>query len=121
MVWPTRRAGAGQDRVSTVLIPRAISVAQGWCSVMAYIDSPLAGSDTLPDGHSRGMATTGPAPGLTSVMTRAATAALMMWLVAVVLAGDPVQALHVDGVWDVDGRLKFGAAGNAAGHDLTSG
>ena len=37
MVRPTSRAGAGQDLVSTVLIPRAISDAQGWCRVMAYI------------------------------------------------------------------------------------
>ena len=31
------RSGAGHDPVSTVLTPRAISDAQGWCSVMAYI------------------------------------------------------------------------------------
>ena len=37
MRCPTSLAGAGQDRVSTVLIPRTISDAQGWCSVMAFI------------------------------------------------------------------------------------
>ena len=31
------RSGAGHDLVSTVLTPRAISDAQGWRSVMAYI------------------------------------------------------------------------------------
>ena len=63
----------------------------------------------------------GPALALTSVMTLAATAALMMWWPTVVLAGDAVQALDVDGVGNADGRLQFGAAGNAAGHTLTSG
>ena len=42
-------------------------------------------------------------------------------MAAVVLAADPVQALHVDGVGSADGRFQFGAAGNAIGHDLTSG
>ena len=32
---------------------------------------------------------------------------------AVVLSGDAVQALHVDGVGCADGRFQFGAAGNA--------
>ena len=34
---------------------------------------------------------------------------------AVVLAGDAVQTLDVDGVGCADGRFQFGAAGNAAG------
>ena len=68
------RSGAGHDLVSTVLTPRAISDALGWCSVMAYIwwyGAP---------GHSRRLTTApDPAPGLISVMAPAATAALMMW------------------------------------------
>ena len=47
MVRPTSRAGAGQDLVSTVLIPRAISDTQGWCRVMAYIQSALVGPVVL--------------------------------------------------------------------------
>ena len=35
---------------------------------------------------------------------------------AVVRASDTLQALHVDGVGRADGRLQFGAAGNALGH-----
>ena len=35
---------------------------------------------------------------------------------AVVLAGDAVEALHVDGVGSADGWLQFGAAGNTLGH-----
>ena len=35
---------------------------------------------------------------------------------AVVLAADPVQALHVNGVGDTYGRLRFGNAGSALGH-----
>ena len=35
---------------------------------------------------------------------------------AVVLAADPVQALHVNGVGDTYGRLRFGSAGSALGH-----
>ena len=38
---PHQVAGAGQDWASTDLMPRAISDAQGWCRVMAYIESVL--------------------------------------------------------------------------------
>lgn len=52
--------GAGQDLVSTFFTPRAISVAQVWCRVMAYIQcygpgERLCGSTT---------------PGTPSAMTR---------------------------------------------------
>ena len=33
---------------------------------------------------------------------------------AVVLAGDAVEGLDVDGVWSANGRFQLGAAGNAA-------
>ncbi len=39
---------------------------------------------------------------------------------AVVLAGDSVQALHVDGVESADGRFQLRAAGNALAMVLTS-
>ncbi len=53
MVSPTSSSGAGQDLVSTVLTPRAISEAQGWCRVIAYI-SPLGeASGPLRMVHSR--------------------------------------------------------------------
>ena len=39
-------------------------------------------------------------------------------MAAVALAGDPVEALHIDGVGYADGRFQFRAAGNAAGHGL---
>ena len=52
MVRPTSRAGAGQDLVSTVLIPSAISDTQGWCGVMAYIQSALVGPVVLGRGRS---------------------------------------------------------------------
>ena len=35
---------------------------------------------------------------------------------SVVLAGDALQRLHVDGVGRANGRLQFGAAGDALGH-----
>ena len=35
---------------------------------------------------------------------------------AVVLTGDAIEALHVDGVGNSNGRLQFLSAGNAAGH-----
>ena len=41
MICPTNWAGAGQDRVSTIFTPRAVSDAQGWCRVMAYSGSVL--------------------------------------------------------------------------------
>ena len=37
---------------------------------------------------------------------------------AVVLAADAIEGLHVDGVRRADGRLQFGAAGNALGHGV---
>ena len=45
----------------------------------AYTSSALAGPVVLDWGARRGMAATGPAPGLISPITPAATAALMTW------------------------------------------
>ena len=66
MVCSSRCSGAGQDLVSTFLIPRAISVTQGWCRVMAYIQFNGAGD------RYRGLTS---APGTASAI-RQGTAAL---------------------------------------------
>ena len=49
-------------------------------------------------------------------MRPADTAALAMWWRAVVLTGDTVQGLHVDGVGRPGRGLQFGPTGDAAGH-----
>ena len=62
------------------------------------------------------MTTTGPAPGLTSVMTPAAYRSPDDVVSAVVLAGDAVEGLDVDGMGNANGRFQLGAAGKALGH-----
>ena len=64
--------------------------------------------------------TASPAPGLTSVMTPAATAALMTWVAAVVLAGDAVQWLHSDGAERPRRRLRFHSTGDAGSRTCCS-
>ena len=61
------------------MITKVISDTQGWRRVMAYIDPPGEAWGRHCKVHSRGMTTAGPVPALTSVMTPAAAAALMMW------------------------------------------
>ena len=69
---------ADQDLVLMVLISRAFSEVWNRYRAPAYI-SPLASAPgMLHNVHSRDTDTTGPAPALTSVMTPAATAALMV-------------------------------------------
>ena len=79
MRWPTSLSGADQVLVAAVLIPWAISFAQGWSKAMACTGSPREGSVALREVHSRETAVTGPLPAFTSVIMPAATAALMMW------------------------------------------
>ena len=69
-----RRPGPGLDTLDA----QGDQEAQGWCRVMAYIGPLAEASGTLRKVHSRETVTTGPTPALTSVMTPAATTALMM-------------------------------------------
>ena len=62
-----------------VLIAGAFSEVWEWCGSTAYTIPLASASGMLQNVHSRDTDTTGPAPAFTSVMTSAATAALMMW------------------------------------------
>ena len=66
----------GDGLVSAILIPRAIGDAQDWRRVMR-----ASGGRAPEHDHCRGLTKTvsEPAPALTSLMTPAATAALMTW------------------------------------------
>ena len=75
MVCPTRWAGVSHAPTSAVSMFRVISVVHGRCVVMVYIGPLGEASGALRNAHSRETATTGPAPGLTSVMKPATTAA----------------------------------------------
>ena len=66
-------------------------------------------------GMPRAIATAGPAPALIAALTPGGHGGPDD-VAAVVPAGDAVEGLDVDGVGRADGRLQFGAAGNAAGH-----
>ena len=71
--FSTTRIGQSEHWVSADFIPRA--GAGWWCTSSQYWWGRSYSAERVP----RGMTTTGPAPGLTSVMTPAATAARMMW------------------------------------------
>ena len=107
---PISLAGAGQDRVSTVLSPWAISDAQGWCSVMAYTGSTLMGPVIPGRRHypRRGRHRSDAGPDLGD--DAGGHAGPDDVVAAVVLAADAVQALDIDGVGCADRQLQFGAA-----------
>ena len=101
-----RRPSSGFDRLDP----------QGWRRVMAFIESVLVGLGALVGGRSPGQGhhRTGAGPDLGDDAGGGRRPDDVV--AAVVLAGDAVQALDVDGVGCADGRFQFGAAGNAAGH-----
>ena len=103
-VCAASRSGAGQDLGPCRLDAQGNQGRPGWRKVMAYTGFLGEASGTLCRIRYGGMVTAGPAPALTSVMTPAATAARMMWMASVVLAGDALELLHVDGVGNTDGR-----------------
>ena len=97
MTWPSSRSGAGQDLVSTLFTPRAISVAQGWRKVIAYTGSSLEGPEPLLGGrrpvrHHRSGA------GLNLGDHAGGHGGPDDVVAAVVLAADAVEGLDVDGV-----------------------
>ena len=103
-------------RFITALLPRAINDAQGWCRVMTYIESLLVGSVVLgglrspwPGYHRTGA-------GLDLGDDAGGRRSPDDVVSAVVLAGDAVEGLDVDGVGSANGRFQLGAAGNAVGH-----
>ena len=102
MVWPSSRSGAGQDLVSTFLTPRAISVAQGWCRVMAYTGSSREGTVMFHGGHSAVRGYHGAAPGAGPGPDLGDEAGGHRGpddvVTAVVLDADAVEGLDVDGV-----------------------